>query len=154
MYVLCILGAKQIGLPDRFSFGGDTFRVEKATQAWGMTRYNRSVLDLPLRVDGVEYSSGIGTHAASRIRLNVYKAKSFFSGKCGVDDGAGGPGSVQCAIEIDGKEIFRTGILHIDEPAAEFIVPIGGANMVDLIVYDGGDGIGFDHADWLNLHFY
>ena len=29
---------------------------------------------------------------------------------------------------------------------------ISGANVLKLVVTDGGDGTGYDHADWANAH--
>lgn len=153
IYLLMIYLARELSLPDQLTFGGDIFRIEHVSQGWGTMKKNRSVIDLPLRMNGKEYTSGIGTHAHSEIRINVYKAWQRFSGKCGVDDAAGGAGSIECIISINGKEIYRSPVIRVDDAPAVFSVPIDGANMIDLVISDSGDGIAYDHADWVDLQF-
>ncbi|MGO4632085.1 NPCBM/NEW2 domain-containing protein [Streptomyces sp. 2RAF24] len=46
------------------------------------------------------------------------------------------------------RKAASTGVLTNDAPAQPLKADITGARTVHLVVTDGGDGIGYDHADW------
>lgn len=69
-----------------------------ASQDWGALRVNRSCDDNPLKVGGVEYKTGFGAHAVSKIVFELNDEYESIRGKVGVDDEKEGQGSVRFKI--------------------------------------------------------
>ncbi|WP_394201033.1 NPCBM/NEW2 domain-containing protein [Shewanella waksmanii] len=117
---------------------------------WGDININTSVDGNPLRVGGVIFSDGIGTHASSELVYDLAAHYQSFSGHVGVDDEVGGNGSVQFTILLDGQLAFDSGILSGGDTAVSFDLDVTGVSQLSLIASDGGDGINSDHANWLS----
>ena len=47
--------------------------------------------------------------------------------------------------------LFTSTLMQRNMSAAKFEVSFARSQYVDLIVEDGGNGIDYDHADWVNL---
>ncbi|MDR0507951.1 MAG: NPCBM/NEW2 domain-containing protein [Dysgonamonadaceae bacterium] len=120
-------------------------------QDWGAPVVNKSIVGKPLRVAGKEYSRGIGTHSISRFLLNVEgKAKSV-SGWAGADDGNDFICNMEFKVLADGQEIWSSGVMHRGMSAKKFNLSLKGIQKIALIVAEAGDGIMYDHADWLEV---
>jgi hypothetical protein len=71
----------------------------------------------------------------------------------GVDDEQAG-GSVRFNVLADGKPLISTPVLTPNDERFCVDVEIpAGTKQLSLVVDDGGDGIGCDHADWVNAGF-
>lgn len=66
----------------------------------------------------------------------------------GVDDEEGTGGTVAFEIWTDGTRAASTDVLTNAMPAQPLTADVTGAQVVRLVVTDGGDGIDSDHADW------
>ncbi|MEU0568069.1 NPCBM/NEW2 domain-containing protein [Nonomuraea sp. NPDC005983] len=77
-----------------------------------------------------------------------------FTASVGVDDVQATRGSVRYTVEADGAVRARTPVLRAADPAYELSADLTGARYVDLVVDDGGDGNGNDHADWGAARFH
>lgn len=111
------------------------------------SKADRSVSNKPLSLKGKEYK-GVGTHAESKMIINLAgKAKSF-TALVGVDDNAGGPGTVVFKITGDGKELYNSGLLKMGEGPKKVDVSLKGVKKLLLEALNGGDGNKYDHADW------
>ena len=66
----------------------------------------------------------------------------------GVDDEVGSSGSVTFSVVADGVTLVTTPRLTGSSASASINVPIAGAQVLDLVVGDAGDGNGSDHGDW------
>ncbi|MBI4604993.1 MAG: alpha-galactosidase [Planctomycetes bacterium] len=74
-----------------------------------------------------------------------------FEADAGVDwnhDTAGQRGSVVLAVDIAGREVFRSGTRRCADPPLRVDVPLDGARELTLRVLDAGDGPGWDQTDW------
>ncbi len=60
-------------------------------------------------------------------------------------------GSVAFVVYLDDKEIFNSGILKGRKESRKVDVSLKGGKTLKLVVRDGGDGVGGDHADWADL---
>ena len=122
-------------------------------QGWGAAEVNRSVAGNPLRVGGTAFAEGIGTHANGEIRLLLDGTAKRIIGAVGVDDGCGGGGSVRFLLlnGDSGKTLWDSGVRRCGDPARWFEVRLDGVRKLLLQCHDGGDGINFDHADWLDV---
>ncbi len=79
----------------------------------------------------------------------------YARGKCsgvtagvGLDDETGLRGTVAFEIWADGRKAASTGTLTNIMPSQPISADVSGAQVVRLVVTDGGDGIDYDHADW------
>jgi hypothetical protein len=85
----------------------------------------------------------------------VSEVEIYLGGKCsrftatvGVDDETGGSGTVTFAVAADGKTLVTTPTIKGKAAAVPIDVDVSGAQVLDLMVGDAGDGNGNDHGDW------
>jgi alpha-galactosidase len=126
----------------------DSLDVSKILQGWGEPRAGRSVDGNPLKLKGVVYPHGIGTHANSEFVVDLKGAATKFVTMVGVDDEKSGAGSVTFEVWVDGKKAADSGVLRGGEDPKELTADLAGAKRLALRVTDAGDGIDSDHADW------
>lgn len=125
-------------------------------QETGQTRLNRSFSDKELSVGGKKYARGIGTHATSMIPLPVpdlqTKSVLLLEGACGVDDEAGGDGSVEFRVMSGSEVLWNSGVMKKGMPAKSFSVPIEANGINNLyLMADHVENNSHDHADWVDL---
>ena len=71
-----------------------------------------------------------------------------FTAQVGLDDEEGANGTVAFQVLADGKQVASTPtVTNADAPVA-VSADTTGAQVVRLVVSDGGDGNTYDHADW------
>jgi alpha-galactosidase len=131
----------------------DQLDVNYMCQDWGSPQVNKSVLGSTLTVASKEYSRGIGTHSISRFLLNLDGNAKSVSGLVGADDHNDFGGNMEFQIIADKKIVWHSGIMHKGMPAKSFSVKLQNVKQLALIVREAGDGIMYDHADWLNVRF-
>jgi alpha-galactosidase len=126
----------------------------KMQQGWGHPQIDKSVSEKPLSIAGKKYEHGIGTHAASRIWIDLQGGASRFIASVGVDDGTKEPrGSVEFKVIGDGRKLWQSGIMKSGEAAKSADIDVKDVRTLVLLVTDGGDGLDYDHADWADAHF-
>ncbi|MER7950278.1 endo-alpha-N-acetylgalactosaminidase family protein [Streptomyces sp. NPDC096079] len=108
----------------------------------------------PLRIGGVTYAKGLGSHAPATVRYYLGGRCTSLTAEVGVDDVQTSRGSVRFSVLADGAEKVTSPVLKAADPAWPLTADITGAAYVDLVVGDGGDGNGNDHADWGNARFH
>ncbi|MGH4035791.1 NPCBM/NEW2 domain-containing protein [Actinomycetota bacterium Odt1-20B] len=102
----------------------------------------------PLTINGVTYAKGLGAHADSSVSYYAGGSCERVSAQVGLDDEKGAKGTVAFEIWADGKKAASTGVLTNAQPAQGLSADVSGAQVVRLVVTDGGDGNDSDHADW------
>ncbi len=132
--------------------GPARIELELRRQDHAALELGRSCIKTPLRIGSKSYARGLGTHAVSEILVRLPPGAKAFRADAGLDhndDTRSGKGSVQFAVEIAGKEAFRSPTLRYDdEPVAvDLPLPDGTARIV-LKVDATADGTGWDQADW------
>lgn len=127
--------------------------VSYVLQDWGYASVNKNIFGNPLKVNGVTYKRGVGTHSISRFLLNLGGKAESFSGLVGADDQNDYTTKMEFKMLADGREIWSSGIMQKGMPAKKFKVNLKGVHKVALLVCEGGDGIMYDHADWLEAKF-
>ncbi len=125
-----------------------TLDLGQMTSDWGTPKADFGISGEPMSIDGKKFSQGVGTHAGSKLRVDLGGKASRFSARVGVDDGAKGEGSVEFIVMGDGKELWRSGIMTGGKAAKALNVELSGIKTLLLRVTDGGDGVTSDHADW------
>ncbi|MEV5974480.1 endo-alpha-N-acetylgalactosaminidase family protein [Streptomyces sp. NPDC051921] len=108
----------------------------------------------PLRIGGVAYAKGLGTHAPAKVRYYLGGRCTSLTAEVGVDDVQTSRGSVQFSVLADGAERAKSPVLRAADSAWALTADVTGASYVELVVGDGGDGNGNDHADWGNARFH
>lgn len=105
----------------------------------------------------VTYERGIGAHSTSTIIYDLSdKDYSYFSAYVGVDRAMyGSVGSVTFEVYVDGQKRFDSGLMNSRDLQKYVEVDINEAKELKLVVTDGGNGNGSDHAIWgdTKLHF-
>ncbi|MFD7017054.1 beta-galactosidase [Streptomyces sp. NPDC059928] len=125
-----------------------------ATNGWGPVERDTSNGEdaagdgRPMSIAGVPYAKGLGVHADGDVTVFLGGACSRFTASVGVDDETGGGGSVAFSVLADGRPVATTAVLRGRQAATPLAADVSGAQVVDLVVTDGGDGNGLDHADW------
>ncbi|HEY8661755.1 MAG TPA: NPCBM/NEW2 domain-containing protein [Hanamia sp.] len=127
--------------------------LSRMLQDWGSPQVNKSVLGATLQVAGIKYQQGVGTHSVSRFLVNLGGMAISFSGLVGADDNNDFAGNMEFRLIADKKLIWASGILHKGMQAVPFKVNLNGVQKLALLVVEGGDGIMYDHADWLDAKF-
>ena len=105
----------------------------------------------------VSYEKGIGAHSTSTIVYDLSdKNYAYFSSYVGVDRQMYGTvGSVSFEVWVDDEKKFDSGLMNSRDSKKYVEVDINGAKELKLVVTDGGNGNGSDHATWgdAKLHF-
>ncbi|MET9472928.1 endo-alpha-N-acetylgalactosaminidase family protein [Streptomyces sp. NPDC002922] len=107
-----------------------------------------------LTIGGTVYAKGLGSHAPANIRYYLGGRCTSFTAEVGVDDVQKTAGSVQFGVRADGTEKVKSPVLKAADTAWSLTADVTGAKYVELVVADGGDGNGNDHADWGNARFH
>ena len=87
-------------------------------------------------------------HATSDVRYALAGKCSRFTATVGVDDEVGSNGSVSFEVYADANKVFDSGLLTGASASKQADVSVAGANALRLVVKNGGNGEGHDHADW------
>jgi PKD repeat protein len=121
---------------------------------WGPAEKDRSNGEiaagdgLPLTLAGTVYAKGLGVHALSEIRCPLDGRYARLLTDIGVDDEAGANGSVAFQVWVDGVKRYGSKTMRGSSATKSLTFNLSGARELRLVVTGGGDGIGWDHADW------
>ncbi|MEU7581004.1 NPCBM/NEW2 domain-containing protein [Streptomyces sp. NPDC041068] len=124
------------------------------TNGWGPAERNTSNGEgalgdgKPITIGGKVYAKGLGAHAESSVAYYAGRACEKVSADVGVDDETLTGGTVAFEVWADDKKVASTGVLTNAMSAQPLSADVTGAQVVRLVVTDGGDGIYADHADW------
>ncbi len=125
-----------------------------ATQDWGVLGWNTAVKPAngpaaALRIKDKPYRHGLGHHANGEILVALEGQFKTFAAEVGVQwQGGRSAGSVVFQVYVDGKKVFDSGVVRENDPPREIRVSVAGADELQLVAADAGDGIACDCADW------
>jgi len=138
--------------PAAGTYASDTsYRVVR--NGWGPAEKDRSNGEATagdgktLKVGTTSYAKGFGTHAASEIVVPVGGAHRF-TAQVGVDAEVDTGGSVAFQVWAGSTKLADSGVVRGGQAAKALSVDVTGRTEIRLVVTDGGDGNGRDHADW------
>jgi len=115
----------------------------------GDTKIGRCAAGGPLRLGEKRYTRGIGVNSHSVLRVTLAQPAARFIADIGLDRNVDGTiASVAFHVAVDGQDVFATEVMRPADGVQTIQVPLNKAHQFDLIVDDGGDGRGFDQADW------
>jgi hypothetical protein len=125
-----------------------------AVNGWGVLEKNKSNGEngpndgRTMAIRDRTYSSGLGVHANSDIRVNINSQYSTFTSDVGIDNETGGKGTVVFQVFLDGRLAYDSGVVRGSDGAKQVSVDVRGAKELRLVVHPAGDGNAYDHADW------
>lgn len=125
-----------------------------ATNGWGPVERDQSNGDnkpndgKPITIRGKVYAKGLGTNSPSDVQIYLAGRCTRFTATVGVDDEVGNAATVTFSVILDGTVLTTTPVLRGGGAIANIDVPVTGGQVLELVVGDGGDGNGNDHADW------
>jgi NPCBM/NEW2 domain/Beta-galactosidase jelly roll domain/NPCBM-associated, NEW3 domain of alpha-galactosidase len=125
-----------------------------ATNGWGPVERDTSNGEQaagdgkPITIAGQVYAKGLGTNSISDVQVYLGGRCTRFTAVVGVDDEQNGAGTVTFNVLADGKSLATTPIIQGHQTAIPIDVDVTGAQALELVVGDGGDGNGNDHGDW------
>ncbi|MCK9399111.1 MAG: NPCBM/NEW2 domain-containing protein [Bacteroidales bacterium] len=123
--------------------------ISKMEAGWGTSRVNLSVDSNALTVAGQVYENGVGTHAISKMMVDLKGRGVKFYALVGIDDESGDKASVEFFVLGDQRVLWRSGIMKKGDPALLVDVSLKRIQKIALYVSDGGDYNYYDHSDWL-----
>lgn len=137
----------------------DSFATEltwsEATTGWGTIRKDKSIEGNPLTLAGKTFTHGIGTHATSRITMQIPEGASKFLAVAGGDLEKSAKNRMMFFVYIDGVLVAESSLIAIGQHFVFDIDIPEGAKEICLYVYEGpADGNTNDHADWAIAGFF
>ncbi len=120
--------------------------LELLRQDYDKLGFGTTCVAAPIVLGKKSYKHGLGTHANSEIVVRLPKPGTEFQAEVGVDNGW--PGSVCFAVDVNGKEIFKSDVLEADGAPVPVRCDLHGVSEFTIRVTDGGDGPSSDHASW------
>lgn len=159
--LICILGMSVLGFiivnqcPAE-SVSNQELPIVSVSQGWGQLGINTAVVPpggrkpRPITMSGKTFVHGLGTHAPSRIVLDVQGSFESFEAKTGIQDGNAG-GTVVFQVVVDGKIGFDSGIMTEKDLPKSVKVSVRDAQQLELVVTDASDGINSDVANWADI---
>jgi alpha-galactosidase len=134
------------------AFGGtvplSSLDLTQMTSGWSVPKADLGIAGSPVSIGGTKFTHGVGTHAASKLRVDLAGNARRFVAQVGVDDSAGNQGSIEFIVVGDGRVLWKSGPRTGGEPAKAVDVDLTGIRTLVLSVTEGGDGAASDHADW------
>ena len=131
---------------------------------YGKPGINKSVMGLPLRIEGKQYERGLGLHAHALAVYKIPAGAQQFVAVVGLDDEKRDDPRSSVAFEIYGdvKEMGEQPVLLGRSPVLSSKTVRSWSFQLDLdarlkelriVVTDAGDGIASDHADLVEAGF-
>jgi alpha-galactosidase len=117
----------------------------------------------PLLIVDKEYRQGLYCPSEGEVVVHLPTPAKSFEAVVGVDSNQvkgfysnAGRGSVVATVEVEGKEIFRSGVMREGSPGTPVKVGLNGATTFSLKLVDAGggtvQGVDFNQADWADAH--
>jgi len=126
----------------------DEMDLSKMEIGWGENQINKSVEGNPLTIAGQLFERGVGTHAVSKMMIDLHGKGKVFSAMAGVDDESGERATVEFFVFGDGEILWQSGLVKKGDHARSVEVDLKGVDKMALYISDGGDFIHWDHVDW------
>lgn len=124
-------------------------KPKEVKQGFGSLHFDRTVDGNLLMLGGVQYETGLGTHANSDITYELEKKYAVFSSVIGVDDSTSTlPGTAIFEVWLDGRQVYKSPLMRGGGKPESLRIDVTGVDILRLVVNDAGDGNRNDHADW------
>lgn len=122
--------------------------LTKMTCVMGLPKTDRSIRGDTLRIGGETFRRGVGTHAYSRMLIDLHGQAQTFSARVGLDDGAYVHASISFYVVGDQKVLWQSGPVKRGEKPRVVRVDLRGINKLGLLVTVNREDISENYADW------
>ncbi len=103
----------------------------------------------PLKIADVKFQRGLYCHAISQILVRLPGPGKSFSATVGIDtNGNYGGGSAEFMVEVGGRKVVRSPVMHRGEAGISVVANLDGAAEFTIAVGAAGDNINSDQASW------
>ncbi|RZJ24662.1 MAG: melibiase, partial [Flavobacterium sp.] len=120
--------------------------LSKMTCVMGVPKTNLSIRGDTMRIGGEKFERGVGTHAYSRMLIDLHRKAKKFSAKVGLDDGAYVHASISFYVVGDKKVLWESGpVKHGEKPRAVNI-DLTGVKKLGLLVTVNREDISENYA--------
>ncbi len=126
----------------------DSLDLSTVEQGYGSPGSGRSVDNAPIKLAGVTYVHGLGTHARSQYEISLNASAVRFVSMVGVDDETNKRGSVKFEVWVDGAKKAESKALRGGDQPEMLAADLTGAQKLVLIATEADNSIHHDHADW------
>ncbi|HEX8529148.1 MAG TPA: PA14 domain-containing protein, partial [Cytophagales bacterium] len=121
-----------------------------ATTGYGTLQKDKSIDSNPIKLNGITYAKGIGTHGASTIVYNLGGNYTSFLSDIGLDDevDAYSCGVVAFEVYLDNVLAYSSGNMNGSTATKSINLNVSGKNTLrlEVLLADGSNSC--DHADW------
>jgi hypothetical protein len=133
------------------SFNG--IKAVRGYTGWGEKPLkNQGIMGGELNINGKTYERGIGTQAPSVIIFDLKGNVKKFSCLAGADNKGGNSDMIVFAVKADGKKLYQSPMMKIQDEPVSIDVDVTGAKELSLIVAPYGDD-SWKQAIWANPKF-
>ena len=126
-----------------------------ATNAWGPYERDRSNGEegaadgVGIRLNGVAYAKGLGTHAASDLRYAIPTGCATFVADLGIDDEVTGTlGGVVFQVYRNTTLLYTSPQLNAASATVPISLDVAAGGTLRLVTTNGNNGAFYDHSDW------
>ena len=123
---------------------------------FALPRFDRTWDGLPIRLNGVVYSRGIGMHAWCQSTYSVPEGAQFFRSIIGISDGIKSCKKTAVTFELldqEGRVLYGSGLVDHKTLAKSIQIDVSNVEKLTLKVTEGGNGRDCDHANWAMAAF-
>ena len=142
----------------------ETFTFDGVKTKWGYSGWTKDgsanpnrdkgiFTDQKLAINGVEFETGLGTHAPSKIVFDLKGKMKKFSCKVGIDRGGNDQSSVIFKVFGDRKKLFQSPVMKVKDPAAPVQLNVMGIQELSLEVDAANPDGGWAQGDWVEIKF-
>jgi len=131
----------------------DELDVRLSSCGWRDTKAKRSVGGNALKLGGVTYQRGIGTHAPGEFHVRLDGGTKRFTALVGIDAESGKNGSAEFIVVADKETLWKSGVMKGAQEPKRVDVSLEGVKLLKLIVTTGGNDYSHDHTDWVDARF-
>ena len=136
-----------------------TLDLTKTASGWAghNPQINKSIDGNALTINGITYTSGVGTHGPSQIIIKLNGSVTDFHAVLGLDDETKSNGNFNYNVYLKGEDgtikTQATGTINPSNRAVNIDVDVNGWKYLYLETSNGSDGgNGSDHVDWANAY--
>lgn len=119
-----------------------------ATNGYGPVLLDENYYGGPIAIHGVTYAKGLWTNADASIDYYLGDSCTRFTADLGLDDSDRGTGTVVYQVFTDGTKVYDSGVVTNSTPTIHVDQNVSGANILQVVVTDAGDGVTYDNADF------
>ncbi|MCX7819589.1 MAG: NPCBM/NEW2 domain-containing protein [Kiritimatiellae bacterium] len=120
-------------------------KMTEASVGWGRVMRDEAPEVVFIELNGEFVPRGLWAHAPARHVFDLGGRWRCFRSRCGVHDH--GRGTVRFVVRADGRELYRSATIRAGQ-AVGIELDVSGAQQLEMIVEDAGDGRNGDWGVW------